>query len=370
MSFSLKKRMTRRVHNFNAGPGALPLAVLERARQELLNFQGCGMSVMEMSHRSKEFEGILDRAERALRRNLGVPDDYAILFLQGGGSLQFAMAPMNLYIPGRPIDVLHTGAWTAKAIAEMKKVAAYRLAASTEPQKFTRLPRGEEIEWDLQASFVYLASNNTIEGTQWQTFPAVGPPVVADMSSDILSRAVDVSRFGLIFAGAQKNLGPAGVTVVVLRRELAERADKNLPTLLQYRTHIKERSLYHTPPTFAVHIVGLVMDWIEAEGGVAAIEQRNAAKAKLLYDAIDASGFYSCPVEKSDRSRMNVVFRIAGGKAELEEEFAAEAAAAGLVGLEGHRSVGGLRASLYNAVTLEAVEALVAFLREFERTHG
>jgi len=370
MSFSLKKRMTRRVHNFNAGPGALPLAVLERARQELLNFQGCGMSVMEMSHRSKEFEGILDRVESALRRNLGVPDDYAILFLQGGGSLQFAMAPMNLYVPGRPIDVLHTGSWTAKAIAEMKKVAAYRLAASTEPQKFTRLPRGEEIEWNPQASFVYLASNNTIEGTQWQTFPVVGPPVVADMSSDILSRAVDVSRFGLIFAGAQKNLGPAGVTVVVLRRELAERADKNLPTLLQYRTHIKERSLYHTPPTFAVYIVGLVMDWIEAEGGVAAIEQRNAAKAKLLYDAIDASGFYSCPVEKSDRSRMNVVFRIAGGKAELEEKFAAEAAAAGLVGLEGHRSVGGLRASLYNAVTLEAVEALVAFLREFERTNG
>lgn len=363
--------MMDRVFNFNAGPGALPLPVLEHAREELLDFRGCGMSVMEMSHRSAEFEGILERAERGLRRHLNVPNDYAVLFLQGGGSLQFAMAPMNLYVSGRPIDVLHTGAWTAKAIEEMKKVAVYRLAASTESERFTRLPRAEEIKWNPEASFVYLASNNTIEGTQWQSFPATGQvPLVADMSSDILSRAVDVSRFGLMFAGAQKNLGPAGVTVVILRRELAERADKSLPTLLQYRTHIKERSLYHTPATFAVYIVGLMMDWIEAEGGVAAIERRNIAKAKLLYDAIDAGRFYSCPVAKSDRSRMNVVFRIAGGRDELEKKFAVAARAAGLASLEGHRSVGGLRASLYNAVSLEAVQALVDFMREFERTHG
>ncbi len=363
--------MAKRVFNFNAGPGALPLTVLERARAELLDYHGRGLSVMEMSHRSSEFEDILDRAERGLRRHLRVPDGYAVLFLQGGGSLQFAMAPMNLYLPGHPIDVLHTGAWTAKAIEEMKKVAAYRLAASTEPERFTRLPRPAEIEWNPEASFVYLASNNTIEGTQWQTFPAAGSvPVVADMSSDILSRAVDVSQFGLIFAGAQKNLGPAGVTVVILRRELAERANRNLPTLLQYRTHIRERSLHHTPPAFAIYIVGLVMDWVEADGGVAALAQRNEAKAKLLYDAIDASSFYSCPVEKSDRSRMNVIFRIAGGQQDLEKECVAEAAAEGLVGLEGHRSVGGLRASLYNAVSLEAVQALVAFLKDFERRRG
>ncbi len=363
--------MTKRILNFNPGPGALPTAVLERAREELLDYRGCGLSVMEMSHRSREFEDILERAERGLRRHLGIPDNYAVLFLQGGGSLQFGMVPMNFYIPGRPIDVLHTGLWTAKAIQEMKKVAAYRLAASTEADKFTRLPHQEEIAWNPDASFVYLATNNTIEGTQWQAIPSTGSvPLVADMSSDILSQPVDVGRFGLIFAGAQKNLGPAGVTVVIVRRDLAERADKNLPTLLQYRTHIKERSLYHTPPTFAVYIVGLVMDWVDLEGGIAVIERRNEAKARLLYEAIDASGFYSCRVEKNDRSCMNVVYRIAGGNAELEKEFVTAATAAGLVGLEGHRSVGGLRASLYNAVTTKAVEALVAFMREFERTHG
>lgn len=362
--------MTRRIFNFNAGPAALPQAVLERAREELLDYRGTGMSVMEMSHRSREFEEILASAEHGLRRHLAVPDDYAVIFLQGGGSLQFAMAPMNLCLPGKSADVLHTGAWTGKAIAEIKKVAACRLAASTEAQKFTRLPRAEEMEWNPEASFVYLCSNNTIEGTQWQSFPEAPAPLVADMSSDILSRHVEVSRFGLIFAGAQKNLGLSGVTVVIIRRDLAERADKSLPTLLQYRTHIKERSLYHTPPTFAIYLAGLMLEWVESEGGIAAIERRNEAKAKALYDALDASGFYSCPVEKRDRSRMNVVFRMTGGQEELEKKLVAEAAAAGLVGLEGHRSVGGLRASLYNAVTLEAGEALAALLREFELKHG
>ncbi len=363
-------QMTRRVFNFNAGPAALPLTVLERARGELLDYRGTGMSVMEMSHRSREFEEILERAERSLRHHLRVPEDYAVVFLQGGGSLQFAMVPMNLCLPGRPVDVLHTGAWTAKAIAEMKKLAACRLAASTEAQKFRRVPSAEEIEWNSEASFVYLCSNNTIEGTQWQTFPDAPAPLVADMSSDILSRRMDISRFGLIFAGAQKNLGPSGVTVVIVRRDLAERADRNLPTLLQYRTHIKERSLYHTPPTFAIYLLGLMMEWVVSEGGLGAIESRNEAKAQRLYQALDASGFYSCPIEKQDRSRMNVVFRVAGGGEDLESKLVAEASGTGFVGLEGHRSVGGLRASLYNGVTLEAVEALVAFLREFERKHG
>jgi phosphoserine aminotransferase len=362
--------MTRRVFNFNAGPGALPLAVLEHAREELLDYRGTGMSVMEMSHRSKEFEEILERAERGLRRHLGVPEDFAVIFLQGGGSLQFAMVPMNLCLPGRPVDVLHTGAWTAKAMGEIKKLAACRLAASTEAQNFRRVPRAEEIEWNSEASYVYLCSNNTIEGTQWQDFPDAPAPLVADMSSDILSRRVDLSRFGLVFAGAQKNLGPSGVTLVIVRRDLAERADKNLPTLLQYRTHIQERSLYHTPPTFAIYLLGLMMDWVESEGGIGAIESRNEVKAQRLYQALDASGFYACPVEKNDRSRMNVIFRVAGGGEAREKKLVTEAAATGLVGLEGHRSVGGLRASLYNGVTLEAVEALVAFLREFERNHG
>jgi phosphoserine aminotransferase len=370
-SLTPELQAAKRAFNFNAGPGTLPLPVLQRIGEELLDYRGTGMSVMEMSHRSPEYEEIQSRAEQALRRQLAIRDEYAVLFLQGGGSLQFTMVPMNVCLPGKPVDVLHTGMWTAKAIAELKKGVPYRLAATTEPERFTRLPRADEIACDSNASYVYIASNNTIEGTQWTDFPATGDvPLAADMSSDILSRPIDMERFGLIFAGAQKNLGLAGVTVVIVRRDLAERADKNLPTILQYRTHIKERSLYHTPPTFAVYAVGLVLDWIEAEGGVKAIQARNEAKAKLLYGAIDGSGFYACPVEKASRSRMNAVFRVAAGNEEMEKQFAKKAAAEGLVGLAGHRSVGGMRASLYNAVTLDAVQALVSFMSEFERTRG
>ncbi len=361
----------RRAFNFNAGPAALPLSVLERVREELLDYRGTGMSVMEMSHRSREFEEILERAEGTLRRLMAIPDEYAVIFLQGGGTMQFSMVPANLYIAGKPVDVLHTGAWTSKAIGELKKGTPYRLAASSEAQKFMRVPHSEEIQLAPEASYVYMCTNNTIEGTQWHVMPATGAvPLVADMSSDIASRPVDVSRFGLIFAGAQKNLGPSGATIVIIRRDLAERADKNLPSLLQYRTQIKDKSLYHTPPTFAVYVCGLVLEWIEAEGGLSAIQKRNEAKAKLLYDAVDASALYSCPVEKESRSRMNVVFRVAGGDAETEKRFVAEAAKAGIVGIAGHRSVGGMRASLYNAVTLDAVQALVNFMGEFERTQS
>jgi phosphoserine aminotransferase len=361
----------KRVFNFNAGPATLPLPVLERIREELLDYRGTGMSVMEMTHRSPEFEEILFRAERSLRQLLAIPEEYAVLFLQGGGSLQFTMVPMNLYQPGKPVDVLHTGMWTAKTITELEKGVPFRLAASTEAQKFTRVPRKDEIALSPNASYAYMASNNTIEGTQWSEFPQTGEvPLVADMSSDIASRRIDVSRFGLIFAGAQKNLGPSGVTVVIMRRDLAERADKNLPTLLQYRTEIKERSLFHTPPTFAVYIVGLVLEWLAAEGGVIAAETRNEEKVRMLYQAIDASGFYSCPVSKESRSRMNVVFRLAGGDEKIEKKFAEESAAAGIAGLAGHRSVGGMRVSLYNAVTLEAVTSLVSFMQEFKRANG
>jgi phosphoserine aminotransferase len=361
----------KRVYNFNAGPAAMPLSVLERIREELFDWHGSGMSVMEMSHRSPEFESINAATEAGVRKVLGVPSDYAVIFVQGGGSMQFTMAPMNLCLPGKPVDVLHTGTWTAKAIAELKKGIPYRLAASTESAKFMRVPKLEEIALSGDASYVYLCSNNTIEGTQWTAFPETGAvPMVADMSSDIASRSIDVSKFGLIFAGAQKNLGQAGATIVIVRRDLAEAANDKIAKILQYRTHLKERSLYHTPATFAVYTVGLVLEWLESEGGVAAIEKRNDSKAKLLYDTIDSSGLYRCPIEKESRSKMNVVFRVAGGDETVETKFVKESEAAGIAGVKGHRSVGGMRASLYNAVTPEAVAALVSFMREFERKNG
>ena len=381
MSSTVIRTAVKRVHNFNAGPSALPTSVLERIREELLDWRGTGMSVMEMSHRSPEFEGINARAEAGLRRHLEIPDDYAVLFMQGGGSAQFSLVPMNLFVPGKPVDLIHTGTWTAKALAELRKGTAHRVAANTEAVKHTRVPRKEELSLAPDASYVYLCTNNTIEGTQYHALPATGEvPLVADMSSDIASRPVDVGKFGLVFAGAQKNLGPSGVTVVIVRKDLAERADKNLPTLFQYRTHIKEKSLYHTPPTFAVYVVGLMMEWIDQQGGLGAIAKRNERKARLLYDAIDSSnGFYHCPVEKESRSLMNVVFRVAGSRGQsarehpdetAEKEFEKRAAAAGLVGTPGHRSVGGMRVSLYNAVEPASVEALVSFMREFERERG
>jgi phosphoserine aminotransferase len=371
----------KRVFNFNAGPSALPLSVLERIREELLDWRGSGMSVMEMSHRSPEFESINAAAEAGLRKHLTIPDDYAVIFLQGGGSTQFTLAPMNLALPGKPVDLIHTGTWTAKALAELKKGVLHNVAGTTEPVKHTRIPRQEEIKLSPDASYAHICTNNTIEGTQYHALPDTGDaPLVADMSSDIASRPLDVKKFGMIFAGAQKNLGPSGVTVVIVRKDLAERADKNLPTIFQYRTHIKEKSLYHTPPTFAVYIVGLMMDWIDSLGGLAGIQKRNEAKAKLLYDTIDASnGFYHCPVEKDSRSLMNVVFRVAGANGQsaathpdeaAEKEFGKQAAAAGLAGTPGHRSVGGMRISLYNAVELAGVEALTGFMNDFQRKRG
>ncbi len=371
MSTTLSERATKRAFNFNAGPAALPLPVLERIREELLDFAGTGMSVMELSHRSPEFEGVNNKAEEGLRREMAIPDDYAVLFLQGGGSMQFAMVPMNFYTAGKPVDMLHTGAWTAKAIEELKKIAEMRMAASTEADKFTRVPRADEIKLSPDASYVHMCTNNTIEGTQWTQMPQTGAvPLVADMSSDILSRPLEVKKFGLIFAGAQKNLGPSGVTVVIARKDWIERGSDKIAKILQYRTPAKEKSLYNTPPTFAVYVLGLVVDWVAQQGGVTGIEKVNAAKAKLLYDAIDATGYYTCPVEKDSRSKMNVVFRVAGGDEAVEKKFAKEAEAAGLIGIKGHRSVGGMRASIYNAVPLAAVEALVAFMRDFERKNG
>ncbi|MBU3759467.1 MAG: 3-phosphoserine/phosphohydroxythreonine transaminase [Candidatus Omnitrophica bacterium] len=360
-----------RIFNFSAGPAVLPLEVLEQARDEMINHQSSGMSVMEMSHRSPEFEAIAARAESGVRRHLQAGDDYEVLFLQGGASLQFAMVPMNLALPGQPIDLINTGVWTQKARDEAAKITAVNIAATTESENFRRLPRLDEIRLDPKASYVHLCSNNTIAGTEWSIFPETGTvPIVADMSSNILSRPVDVKRFGLIFAGAQKNIGPSGVTLVVVRKDLVERAGKNLPVILQYRTHAKEKSLYNTPPTYGIYMIALVMEWMDRQGGLEAVEKKNLEKAALLYEAIDNGGFYYSPVEKKDRSRMNVVFRIRNQDENLEKKFAAEAAAEGLSGLKGHRLVGGLRASIYNAQPLEGVKALVEFMREFARKNG
>ncbi len=363
--------MSERIFNFSAGPAVLPVSVLERARDEMLNFEGSGMAVMEMSHRSQVFEDIIHGAEAGLRKHLGIPEEYEVLFLQGGATLQFSMIPMNLYLQSNPVDVIHTGAWTKKAIIELEKLAAYRIAASTEAENFIRLPNPDEISLNENASYIHLCSNNTIFGTQWRGFPDMGQKtVVADMSSDILSRPIDVSKFGLIFAGAQKNIGPSGVTIVIMQPELAERASQDQPTMLQYRTHIKAKSLFNTPPTFGIYMISLVMDWIEAEGGLTVIEQRNEAQAQKLYAAIDNSDFYQGSVLKQDRSRMNVVFRIQNGDEDLEKKFVVQAAANRMTNLKGHRSTGGIRASIYNAQTDEAIEALVSFMQSFEAKNG
>ena len=366
-----EEKAAGRIFNFSAGPAVLPVEVLEQARDEMLNYKGSGMSVMEMSHRSEEFEAIAARAEAGVRRHLGVPGNYDVLFLQGGASLQFAMVPMNLALPSKPVNLINTGVWTQKAMDEAQKLTTVHVAASTESEKFRRLPRLDEIKFSEAPSYVHLCSNNTIAGTEWTTFPDTGEvPLVADMSSNILSRPVDVSKFGLIFAGAQKNIGPSGVTLVIIRKDLVERGSKNLPVILQYRTHAKEKSLYNTPPTYGIYMVALVMEWMDRLGGLAAVEKRNIEKAHVLYNAIDQNDFYYSPVEKKDRSRMNVVFRIKGDREDLEKKFVTEATAEGLSGLKGHRLVGGLRASIYNAQPLEGVKALTEFMKEFSRKNG
>lgn len=363
--------MAERIFNFSAGPAALPLEVLQEAQQDLVSYKGAGLSVMEMSHRSKEFSQIIDEAREDFRQVLNIPDDYAVLFLHGGASMQFAMAPMNFAIKGKPVDVIHTGSWTKKAISEIKKIAELRIAGSSEDQKFRRLPTAQEIDINPEASYVHMCSNNTIAGTQFKTIPETGDvPLIADMSSDIFSKPVDVKKFGMIFAGAQKNAGPAGVALAVVRKDLAERADSNLPTMLQYRTHIEADSLYNTPPAFSIYIVGLVLKWLKKQGGLEAMAKINEQKAGIVYEAIEKSSFYYCPVETADRSLMNVVFRITNDNEELEKKFIAEAKAAGLDGLKGHRSVGGLRASIYNAHPREGIEALVNFMSEFEKNNS
>jgi phosphoserine aminotransferase len=358
------------VLNFNAGPAVLPPPVLEQVQAELRDYQGRGLSIMEMSHRSKEYEAVNAQAEAGLKRLLGVGDGYRVVFLQGGASTQFAMLPMNFLPPGATADYLLTGAWAEKAYEEAAALGPARSAASTRADGFRRVPNPDEIDLSPAPAYVHLTSNETIQGIQWPSFPEVGErPLVADMSSDVLSRPIDAGKFSLIYAGAQKNLGPAGVTVVLIREAWLTKANKGVPTMLRYATHVKNSSLYNTPPTFGVYVLNLVLQWIDRTGGLAALAERNARKAQLVYEAIDRSGgFYRGHAEVGSRSRMNVTFRLSGEA--LEKQFLEEAAAAGMIGLAGHRSVGGVRASLYNAVGVEACQALAALMNDFARRHG
>jgi phosphoserine aminotransferase len=356
----------KRAYNFNAGPSALPLSVLERAQAELLNFQNTGMSVMELSHRSKEYDAVHNSAKERLKRLMNIPDTHDVLFLQGGASLQFSMVPMNFLSEGKIGNYVLTGSWSEKALKEAQKVGSTHIAASSKEANYTHIPKFEDIQLSENAAYLHITSNNTIFGTQWHEFPNMPVDLVADMSSDILSREINVGQFAFIYAGAQKNLGPSGVTVVIIRNDLFERIPDNLPTMLDYRTYSKSNSLYNTPPTFAIYMLSLVLEWVEEEGGVKAIEARNQEKAAIVYEAIDASnGFYAPHAEKESRSLMNVTFTLPNE--ELTKKFLAEANEKGFVGLAGHRSVGGCRASIYNAVPLEACEALAAFMNDFRR---
>jgi phosphoserine aminotransferase len=362
---------TRRAHNFNAGPGALPLPVLEKAQAELLDFGGSGMSLMEMSHRSAEFEALLDQIQIDLRQLINLPPSYRILFLQGGASLQFAMLPMNLLPAGASADYLVNGAWGQAAVREAAKLGTARVAASSESTNFDRRPVFSSSDLDPRAAYLHFTSNETIHGVEWFTEPQppTGVPLVCDMSSDFLSRPFDSTKYGLLYAGAQKNAGPAGVTIVIIREDLLERAPANLPAMLDYRLQAEKGSMYNTPPTFSIYIVGLVLGWLLEMGGLPEIERRNTAKASAIYSVIDQSGgFYRGHARPEARSAMNVTFRME--TPELEDEFARKAGLNGLVGLKGHRSVGGLRASLYNAVPLESAVVLAEFMKEFQRTHG
>jgi len=353
-----------RVYNFSAGPAVLPQVVLQRAAQEMLDYQGCGLSVMEMSHRGKTFEGIIANAEKDLRELMAIPVNYKVLFLQGGASLQFTMVPLNLMVKSKKADYVHTGAWSKKAITEAKKIGQVNIVASSEPDKFTCIPDLSKAKFSPDADYVYIVTNNTIEGTVYQTVPNTGNvPLVADMSSNILCESVDVAKFGLIFAGAQKNIGPAGLTVVIVREDLIGKA-AGLAAMLDYKVHADDGSMFNTPPCYAIYIAGLVFEWLKAKGGLTAMAEYNRKKAKVLYDYIDQSKLFKSPVKKENRSLMNVPFII--GDEKKEEAFLAEASKKGLKTLKGHRSVGGMRASIYNAMPIEGVQALVNFMAEFE----
>jgi phosphoserine aminotransferase len=360
---------SERIFNFSAGPAVLPVPVLEQAQRDLLALPGVGMSILEVSHRSKVFEGVLAQAEADIRQLANVPSNYRVLFLQGGASLQFTMVPMNLLPAGSTADYLVTGVWSTKAADEAKKIGSVHVAATTKAEQFTRIPRAEEIVLTPGAAYVHMTSNNTIYGTEWKALPDVGDiPLISDTSSDMFSRPIDVARHALIYAGAQKNMGPAGVTVVIIREDLLARSAASLPVMLSYAVHAENKSLFNTPPVFAIYMLGLVTRWLIGQGGLEGIAVVNGRKAAKLYAEVDRSGFYRGTAQKDSRSLMNVTFRLPSE--ELEKQFIKDAENTGLDGLKGHRSVGGIRASVYNAFPEAGVDALVEFMQEFERRHG
>jgi len=361
--------MTERIFNFSSGPAVLPLPVLEQVQRDLVALPGVGMSVMEISHRSATFEAIIARAEADIRRLAGVPDGYRVLFMQGGASLQFSMVPLNLLGTGQTADYLMTGTWADKAAGEALKVGSVHQTGSTADTGYNRIPAEAECEFSPNAAYVHMTSNNTIEGTQWHRLLRVGDvPLVSDSSSDIFSGPIDISRYGLVYAGAQKNLGPSGVTLVIIREDLLARSSKTLPTMLNYAIQAENGSLYNTPPTFGIYVLGLVIDWLLDLGGLGAIGAINERKADKLYAELDRTGFWRPTARPDSRSLMNVTFRLASE--ELEKTFVKESTAAGFDGLKGHRSVGGMRASIYNAFPEAGVEQLIEFMREFERRNG
>jgi len=360
---------TTRIFNFSAGPAVLPLEVLEEARENLLSMPGVGMSILEISHRSKPFDEIIDGAERDMRTLAGIPDGYHVLFLQGGASLQFSMVPMNILPQGGSADYLVTGVWSQKAVKEARRVGGVKVAASTEAENFTRIPDQSELTLDRAAAYVHYTTNNTIFGTEFGYVPDTGGvALVADTSSDMFSGPIDISKYALIYAGAQKNLAPAGVTLVIIRDDMLKRTPASIPTMLQYPVHVENKSLYNTPPVFTIYVMRLVLAWLLRQGGLSGIDQINTRKSGKLYSEIDRTGFYRAHAKPGSRSRMNVTFRLPSE--ELEKRFAKEATAAGLDGLKGHRSVGGMRASIYNAFPEAGVDALVEFMREFEKRNG
>jgi phosphoserine aminotransferase len=356
--------LVNRSFNFYAGPATLPTSALEKAQAELLDYEGTGISILEISHRSKQFDEVMNNASALVRELFGVPDEYKILWLQGGASSQFYMVPANIMLPGKGADFVNTGTWSKKAIKEAKLYGEVNVVASSEDRNFCYIPK--DLNFNPNSSYVHIASNNTIYGTQWQNYPDTGDvPLVCDMSSDIMSRDLDVKKFGIIFAGAQKNMGPAGVTLVIVREDLIARARDDLPTMMKYQTQAEKNSMFNTPPSFSIYISKLVLEWLKGIGGVAGIEKRNREKAGMLYDVIDGSGgFYKGHADTDSRSLMNVTYRLP--TEEQEVQCVKEGLENGLIGLKGHRSVGGMRASIYNAMPAEGVKKLCEFLKEFQ----
>ena len=361
--------MEKRIFNFSAGPAILPEEVLLEAQKDFFSYKGSGMNVMEMSHRGKIFDAIIKEAEADLRKLLGIDDKFAVLFLQGGATLQFSMVPLNLMPPKNKADYIVTGSWSEKAVKEAKRVGAVNIVATTKAENFTRIPKQTELKLDQDAAYVHFTSNNTIYGTEWHKEPETGNvPLICDASSDFLHKKLDMNKYGLIYAGAQKNIGPAGVTVVIIRKDLLERTSDSLHTYMNYKIHVDNDSMYNTPTTFGIYIAGLVFKWLLNMGGLDEMYKRNVEKAKILYDAFDSSdGYYKGTTVKEDRSLMNVTYRLPNEQ--LEEKFIKEASAKGFSGLKGHRSVGGIRASIYNAFPKKGVEELVQFMTEFKKNN-